>query len=132
MLRLLTLMILVAVLLALLAAAQRKLIYFPSSAAGTPGRSGLPHAEPVTYETEDGLTLQGWFVPAANGENARQRAPAVLFLPGNAGHRAMRAPLAARLSERGLAVLLVDYRGYGDNPGSPSEEALARARPSPR
>ena len=26
---------------------------------------------------------------------------------------------------RGLAVLLMDYRGYGGNPGSPSEEGLA-------
>ena len=33
--------------------------------------------------------------------------------------------LAERLSRRGLAVLLMDYRGYGGNPGSPSEEGLA-------
>ena len=32
---------------------------------------------------------------------------------------------AQALSERGFAVLLMDYRGYGGNPGSPSEEGLA-------
>jgi hypothetical protein len=37
----------------------------------------------------------------------------------------MRAPLARALSAAGLAVLLFDYRGYGGNPGSPSEEGLA-------
>jgi fermentation-respiration switch protein FrsA (DUF1100 family) len=37
----------------------------------------------------------------------------------------MRAALAAALSRMGLAVLLFDYRGYGGNPGSPSEEGLA-------
>ena len=50
---------------------------------------------------------------------------AVLVAPGNGGNRAGRATLAEELSERGLAVLLMDYRGYGGNPGSPSEEGLA-------
>jgi uncharacterized protein len=44
---------------------------------------------------------------------------------GNGGDRSMRAALAAALSRMGLAVLLFDYRGYGGNPGSPSEEGLA-------
>jgi fermentation-respiration switch protein FrsA (DUF1100 family) len=44
---------------------------------------------------------------------------------GNGGNRALRAPLAARLADEGIATLLVDYRGYGGNPGSPSEEGLA-------
>ena len=44
---------------------------------------------------------------------------------GNAGHRGYRAPLAEALHEAGLSVLLFDYRGYGGNPGSPSEEGLA-------
>jgi fermentation-respiration switch protein FrsA (DUF1100 family) len=50
----------------------------------------------------------------------------VLVADGNGGHRGLRAPLAAALARRGLAVLLFDYRGYGGNPGSPSEEGLAR------
>jgi pimeloyl-ACP methyl ester carboxylesterase len=50
----------------------------------------------------------------------------VLVANGNGGHRGLRAPLAAALAGRGLAVLLFDYRGYGGNPGSPSEEGLAR------
>jgi fermentation-respiration switch protein FrsA (DUF1100 family) len=37
----------------------------------------------------------------------------------------MRAPLARALAAAGLAVLLFDYRGYGGNPGSPSEQGLA-------
>ena len=53
------------------------------------------------------------------------RRMAVLVAPGNGGNRAGRAGLAEELSRRGLAVLLMDYRGYGGNPGSPSEEGLA-------
>jgi fermentation-respiration switch protein FrsA (DUF1100 family) len=45
---------------------------------------------------------------------------------GNAGHRGLRAPLAAALSRHGLGVLLFDYRGYAGNPGSPYEAGLAR------
>ena len=50
---------------------------------------------------------------------------AVLVAPGNGGNRQGRAGLAEELSRRGLAVLLMDYRGYGGNPGSPSEDGLA-------
>ena len=48
----------------------------------------------------------------------------MLVFNGNAGDREMRAPLAIALADAGLAVLLFDYRGYGGNPGSPSEDGL--------
>jgi uncharacterized protein len=51
--------------------------------------------------------------------------PAVLVCNGNGGNRSMRAPLAAALARMGLHVLLFDYRGYGGNPGHPSEDGLA-------
>jgi fermentation-respiration switch protein FrsA (DUF1100 family) len=49
----------------------------------------------------------------------------VLVCNGNAGNRWMRADLAAALNRAGLSVLLFDYRGYGGNPGRPSEGGLA-------
>ena len=49
----------------------------------------------------------------------------VLILNGNAGNRAHRGPLAAALHRYGLQVLLVDYRGYGGNPGTASESGFA-------
>ena len=51
--------------------------------------------------------------------------PAVLVCNGNGGNRSLRAPLAAALARMGLAVLLFDYRGYGGNPGHPTEAGLA-------
>jgi fermentation-respiration switch protein FrsA (DUF1100 family) len=106
-----------------LAAAQRRLIYFPLAGVPAPVRVGLPRAEPVQFPTDDGLTLQGWFVPPAADVPPRQ--VTILVFNGNGGNRAFRAPLAARLSDRGFATLLFDYRGYGGNPGTPSEEGLA-------
>lgn len=44
---------------------------------------------------------------------------------GNGGDRSGRAQLAVGLSRLGLSVLLFDYRGYGGNPGTPSEKGLA-------
>jgi hypothetical protein len=76
----------------------------------------------VVLETDDGLRLGGWLVPAAEPD----RDVAVLVANGNAGNRAARAPLARALAAEGLTVLLFDYRGYGGNEGSPSEQGLAR------
>jgi uncharacterized protein len=48
----------------------------------------------------------------------------VVVFNGNAGNRSYRAPLASALQARGHAVLLFDYRGYGGNPGTPTESGL--------
>ena len=126
-----TLLVVVAVLaaaLGLLWLFQRRLLYFPSPGPVPPAASVLPEAEDVTFETADGLRLAGWFVPAPPGgpaDRVGRARPAVLVCNGNGGDRSMRAPLAAALSRMGLAVLLFDYRGYGGNPGHPTEEGLA-------
>ena len=111
-----------AAFLGLLWAFQRRLIYLPSPGPVPPAATVLPGAEDVSFETADGLRLQGWFVPPVGPGG---RGPAVLVCNGNGGDRSMRAGLAAALARMGLAVLLFDYRGYGGNPGSPTEEGLA-------
>ena len=126
-----TLLVVVAVLaaaLGLLWLFQRRLLYFPTPGPVPPAASVLPGAEDVTFETADGLRLAGWFVPApprGPADRVDRVRPAVLVCNGNGGDRSMRAPLAAALSRMGLAVLLFDYRGYGGNPGHPTEEGLA-------
>ena len=97
---------------------QRQLIYFPDPAGVPPAGEVIAGARDVTVRTEDGLELGAWFVPAADGPTP-DASMAVLVAPGNGGNRAGRAALAEELSDRGLAVLLLDYRGYGGNPGSP-------------
>jgi uncharacterized protein len=147
------LLIVVALLLAplgLLWAFQRRLIYFPSPGPVPPATTVLPGAAEVSFPTADGLRLQGWFVPPTPVDNRHpvsgrwatlpagapmaagpgdprpgEPTPAVLVCNGNGGDRSMRAALAAVFSRLGLAVLLFDYRGYGGNPGAPSEAGLA-------
>jgi len=102
-------------------ALQRWLIYFPSgSPAVAPGQL-LEGGSVVGLRTEDGLDLAAWYAPAT----APSTGATVLVLPGNAGSRAARVPLARALAAEGFDVLLLDYRGYGGNPGSPTEEGLA-------
>jgi fermentation-respiration switch protein FrsA (DUF1100 family) len=108
------------VMLLLFWASQRRMIYLPSGEVPDPAEVGLPQAERVTFPTRDGLTLNAWFVPptrAATGD-------VVLVLNGNAGNRSYRADIARGFAAQGLATLLTDYRGYGGNPGSPSEEGI--------
>ncbi|MBK1784400.1 alpha/beta hydrolase [Prauserella cavernicola] len=109
----------VAVVFSAAFAFQRKLIYLPTGGPLPPAAEVLPSGQDVTLSTDDGLRLSAWYFPV---EDARAK---VLVAPGNAGNRSHRVPLARALTQRGLSVLLLDYRGFGDNPGSPSEDGLA-------
>lgn len=102
---------------------QRQLIYFPDAAPVPSAGTVIDGARDLTVRTDDGLELGAWFVPAPARAD---RGFAVLMAPGNGGSRVGRAGLAEELRQRGFAVLLMDYRGYGGNPGSPSEDGLAR------
>lgn len=103
----------------LLTLSQRRLIYLPSQTVPLIGGE-LTGWEEVAFDTSDGLTLQGWFTPP------EAIAPVVIVFNGNAGNRADRLPLGMGLAEKGFGVLLFDYRGYGGNPGHPSESGLTR------
>lgn len=95
--------------------AQRRLIYLPTGSPGTPPE-GWQHA---TTTTDDGLSLSGWFHPGAPDE------PVVIVFHGNAGNRGDRVALGSRIADTGMGVAMFDYRGYGGNAGSPSEDGLA-------
>jgi uncharacterized protein len=113
-------LVLSGVLVGLLWAAQRRLVYFPDDGPVPAAADAFPGGRDVALTTADGLRLGAWWVPPPTADAAT-----VLVAAGNGGSRALRAPLARALSAAGLGVLLFDYRGYGGNPGSPSEEGLA-------
>jgi protein-L-isoaspartate(D-aspartate) O-methyltransferase len=109
------------ILLVLIWTQQRRMIYFPLGQIPAPGEGGLSHVEPVRFTTADDVELGGWFFASADGA---QRTTVIVF-NGNAGNRSHRVELADALRRHGLQVLLMDYRGYGGNPGVPSERGLA-------
>ncbi|MFH5803383.1 alpha/beta hydrolase, partial [Alienimonas sp. DA493] len=51
---------------------------------------------------------------------------AILYLHGNGGDRRIRLSETDAFNALGWDVVLFDYRGYGENPGSPSEAGLRR------
>ncbi|MHC4836542.1 MAG: alpha/beta hydrolase [Planctomycetota bacterium] len=72
--------------------------------------------EAVSLTTSDGVTLAGWYVPAAEAERT------VLFCHGNAGNISHRLDTLKMFHELGLNCLIVDYRGYGQSNGKPTEK----------
>lgn len=97
---------------------QRRLIYFPTQTIPKLQDYHATDMTQVTLQTKDHLALASWYKPATNHQ------PTVLFLHGNAGNIGGRMPLARVFLNKGLGVLLLEYRGYGGNPGSPTEQGL--------
>jgi fermentation-respiration switch protein FrsA (DUF1100 family) len=100
---------------------QTNLIHLPDIPSrrvdDTPHQVGLTF-EPVALTTEDNIKLHGWFVP-----HDQPRAT-LLFFHGNAGNISHRLESLALFNALGLAVLIFDYRGYGNSEGSPSEKGI--------
>jgi uncharacterized protein len=116
----LTFGILVLAFLVFVWAFQRRMMYFPFADVPPPAEVGLGAAQPVTFSTADGVTLHGWFVPSGQSPSRGT----ILVFNGNAGNRSYRAPLAHALQSLGFNVLLFDYRGFGGNGGTPTEDGL--------
>ncbi|WP_370178420.1 alpha/beta hydrolase [Alteriqipengyuania sp.] len=97
----------------------RDRIYQPRTLAESEiAYSGVaPSAVQVT--AADGLTLDGYYwAPVAGNDTL------VVYFHGNSGNHLEAAARAEPLTEGGHGVLVASYRGYGDNPGSPTEEGL--------
>ena len=108
-----------AVLLGLLYVFQRNLMYHPSSGHMDPAHYGVPEMTSVKVETDDGLRLTSWYRPPANEDTLT-----LLYLHGKAGHIGYRADKVKPYLEAGYGMLLLSYRGYGTNPGYPTEDHL--------
>ena len=98
---------------------QARLIFFPNvpgrTLATTPSQIGLRFEE-AQITTADRVDLHGWYVPApADG-------PVVLLCHGNAGNISHRLDWLEIFRGMGFAVLLFDYRGFGQSSGAPTEQ----------
>ena len=99
---------------------QAHLVYFPNvpsrALAATPESAGLGY-ETVDFAADDGIRLNGWFLPGP----AETRAT-LLFCHGNAGNISHRLDSLKIFHDLGFAVFIFDYRGYGDSAGTASEQ----------
>jgi len=115
---------------------QRSMMYFPTRVAALPTiECGLPSGQVhgIEVPVADDVVLCGWLA-LADGQAADHPAEGLakltdgrtllLYFPGNAGHRGYRADAIAGFTDLGLDVVLVDYRGFAENSGKPTEALL--------
>jgi fermentation-respiration switch protein FrsA (DUF1100 family) len=104
-----------ALLLTALYFGQRSLLYLPDPTRPRLGPLAELGFREIALTTADGLSLLSWYRPPPDG------APVVAYFHGNGGHLGYRTNRMIRFAQQGLGVLLLEYRGYGGNPGTPSE-----------
>jgi len=94
------------------------LLFYPTVGVDyTPDELGI-RADSFHLATEDSVRVHAFYLPARGADRA------LLFLHGNAGNASHRLPNAELLASMGVAVLLLDYRGYGLSDGTPSAPGL--------
>lgn len=96
---------------ALLWTLQEKLIFHPQRLAAAPTN---PNAAAIEIESAEAM-LRGWVV------NADHAGPLIVYFGGNAEEVSAHIDEFAR---RQATTVLVNYRGYGQSEGKPSEQAL--------
>ncbi|GER06832.1 alpha/beta hydrolase [Iodidimonas muriae] len=74
--------------------------------------------ETVSIETPDGLALNAWWHAPLAGEET------ILYLHGNSTSIGKYTRGTAPLVEAGYGVLMLEYRGYGGNPGALSDDGF--------
>ncbi|XP_035023852.1 lysophosphatidylserine lipase ABHD12 [Hippoglossus stenolepis] len=117
------------------------LLRFPFSADLGRPEDVVNHTRNFYLNTEEGISVGVWHtLPASQWDDAAGKSPewhqetlgdgrpVIIYLHGNAGTRAMkhRVALVKILSEAGYHILSLDYRGYGDSSGEPSEAGMTR------
>lgn len=97
----------------------RDRIYHPVSLADTEVEFAGDPPLPLQAVTADGLALAGYYwAPEAGNDRL------VVVFHGRDYNQLVMARRAEALREGGHGVLIASYRGYGDNPGKPSEQGL--------
>jgi uncharacterized protein len=99
-------------------AMQRSLMYFPDIVHTTPAQAGLPEAEEVPLVAADGVRITAWHVAP------QDQKPVILYFHGNGGALRYRVKRFKELIANGIGLVALEYRGYGGNPGSPTERGL--------
>lgn len=97
---------------------QPAMIFYPmADLYETPADWGRQYEE-VNLRTTDELMIHGWYIP--NPETER----VLLFFHGNAGNISHRGESIEIFHRLGFSILIIDYRGYGQSEGKPSEKGL--------
>jgi len=104
---------------------QRHILFPRGMIPAPPQDAGkLPGLEQIWLETSSGK-VESWFLPAAGPQ--KRPSPAVIFAHGNGELIDFWPEELAPFSPMGIAILLVEYPGYGRSAGSPSQKSITGA-----
>lgn len=90
---------------------QDSLLFFPRGVSERPDQANIEAVDILV----DGVRLAGWVV------NPTSAGPLVVYFGGNAEELSRMTHLVARFE---ATTVMVNYRGYGDSEGSPTQDAL--------
>lgn len=90
----------------------------------TPETLGLTHGERIQVTTADGIQLRGWYLAPVPAPPNGERAPGLIWFPGNMETIEGIAPILNGLRPPGIGLVVLDYRGYGESNGEPTEAAV--------
>ncbi|GAX61744.1 hydrolases of the alpha/beta superfamily [Candidatus Scalindua japonica] len=109
---------------------EHSLVFFPnkSNDSTMPDEFGIVYDD-ITFRTEDGLDLNGWFIPGKKSTpddgvpSCQADRHTLLWFHGNAGNINRRLDNLKMLHERVPAnVFIIDYRQFGKSEGKISEK----------
>jgi fermentation-respiration switch protein FrsA (DUF1100 family) len=92
----------------------------------SPATAGLSEGQSVTVVTTDQIELHGWYLPPDPEPATGEKAPGLLWFYGNMETVGALGPIIRDLRPPGTGLLILDYRGYGQSEGTPTEEGLYR------
>jgi pimeloyl-ACP methyl ester carboxylesterase len=102
-------------------AISRHILYSPRSEAPAAIVWAGQAPQTLTVTTTDRLALSGYYWPGAASDP-----DIIVYFHGRNWNAAMGAEMAQYLAGAGNAVLVASYRGFGENPGQPTEKGLLR------
>ena len=108
-------------LLALIFIFQRSLMYFPVKEKISKSFYKNTKLKIIDISTSDGLILKSLYKKSETNINKT-----ILVFHGNAGHIGHRVSKFKPFMDKGYGLLLLEYRGYGENKGKPTKLGLYR------
>jgi len=93
-------------------------VFYPERVlSATPQHLGIPF-EDVTFLTQDHVKVHGWLIKSPNAKST------IIFFHGNAGNIGDRLGKIDLFYRMGINVFIIDYRGYGNSEGKPTESGI--------
>ncbi len=97
---------------------QRSLLYLPSKEKIDQSYYAETGLKKIEFITSDGFVLKSLF------KRPYREKSIIMVFHGNAGHVGHRVEKFRPFLEEGYGLFLVEYRGYGENSGKPSESGF--------